>query len=441
MASSSICKVNNLILAKAIFFSNSLSSVGWNRFQNNFYLENGMTSYEIGSLKSFGLILKVIGEPFWSFVADVTDPKAVFVLSMLVQIFSMEMLRRAHPLTYNIVLSVKILRTLTSLSGTLTSTASFKLTDGSNEGYGQQRMFGSLAWGLGAFLSGFLIDAFGMDALFFFTYMFILSNFVLVMVGYPSKKSDQSNSKFPLRPRASIFDLLQTGVTQYYSEMKQFFGSAPCRAVLINAFGYGAVMTVIDTFLYISLEKDFHASRSYSGCCTAASILSCLPIFWYSDYLISTYGHFNMILVAQLTCVWRLIAYAVLPVSSVQSLHIIFAIQVFHGMCFALYWAAAIDAIYKLSPKNLTSSCLAMLNVMYFTLSGALGNWFWGWLYSFTDEIKWVYILSASACILLVLNFRSCEGVLKVGLTTATSAVGTVGFSKSLSHGSLSDKI
>lgn len=434
------CKLDNLLLAKAIFFSNSLSSVGWNRFQNNFYLENGMTSYEIGSLKSFGLVLKVIGEPFWSFVADVTDPKAVFVLSMLVQIFSMEILRRAHPLTYNIVLFVKILRTLTSTTGTLTTTASFKLTDGSKEGYGQQRMFGSLAWGLGAFLSGFLIDAFGMDALFFFTYLFILTNFVLVMVGYPSRQSSTAG-KSPPRTRGSLFTMFQSGAQQYYSEMKQFFGSAPCRTVLTNAFGYGAVMTVIDTYLYISLEKDFHASRSYSGCCTAASILSCLPIFWFSDRLISTYGHFNMILVAQVTCVWRLIAYAVLPVNSNQSLHIIFGIQVLHGVCFALYWSAAIDAVYKLSPKNLTSSCLAMLNVMYFTLSGALGNWFWGWLYSFTDEVKWVYILSASCCILLVLSFRQCEQVLKTGLTTVTNSTSSGGMSKSISSGSLNNKI
>ena len=73
----------NLFLAKAIFFTNSLSTVGWGRFQNNFYLGQGLSAYEIGSLKSIGLILKVFGEPLWSFIADMWDPKYIFVLCMI----------------------------------------------------------------------------------------------------------------------------------------------------------------------------------------------------------------------------------------------------------------------------------------------------------------------------------------------------------------------
>ena len=39
----------NLLIAKSLFFSTSMSNVGWSRFQNNFYLDQGLSSTEIGN--------------------------------------------------------------------------------------------------------------------------------------------------------------------------------------------------------------------------------------------------------------------------------------------------------------------------------------------------------------------------------------------------------
>lgn len=78
--------------------------------------------------------LLLLGEPFWSMVADLTDQKLVFGLCMVMQILTMEILRVSTPLTYNLIFFVKVLRTTTAPSATLTTTASFKLTEGSDEG-------------------------------------------------------------------------------------------------------------------------------------------------------------------------------------------------------------------------------------------------------------------------------------------------------------------
>jgi hypothetical protein len=37
------------------------------------------------------------------------------------------------------------------------------------------------------------------------------------------------------------------------------------RTILINSFLYGVIMTVPDTFLFVHLERDYGASRTYSG--------------------------------------------------------------------------------------------------------------------------------------------------------------------------------
>ena len=367
----------NLLVAKSLFFATAMSSVGWQRFQNNFYLDAGLSSHEIGTLKSIGLMLKIVGEPFWSMIADLTDEKAIFGLCMIMQVATMEMLRVTKPLTYNMILLVKVLRTTTAPSNTLTNTASFKLTEGSKEGYGQQRVFGSIAWGGGAFLAGYLIDMFGMDAVFFYTYFFNTITLFFIIFVLPSSSSSSSSSsstrinissattglhvedtegglllpdierihtkvgsnssadndilrglKNRSRSRscsnggeshatrsshnASKLKNAMVMANAYAKEVYMFLSHATCRALLVNAFLYGIVMTVPETFLYISLEEDFDASRTYSGIITTISVLGCIPLFWYSTYFIATYGHFNIIFMSECSCVLRLFAYALL---------------------------------------------------------------------------------------------------------------------------------
>ena len=46
--------ISGPLLAKVLYFTTSLSNVGWNRFQNIYYLQNGITPMQIGELKSLG---------------------------------------------------------------------------------------------------------------------------------------------------------------------------------------------------------------------------------------------------------------------------------------------------------------------------------------------------------------------------------------------------
>ena len=54
-----------LFNAKLLQYSAGMAAVSWNRFQNNFYMERGMSLATIGSLKGIGLLLKVVGEPLF----------------------------------------------------------------------------------------------------------------------------------------------------------------------------------------------------------------------------------------------------------------------------------------------------------------------------------------------------------------------------------------
>jgi len=460
----------NLVLAKSLFFATAMAGVGWQRFQNIYYLQQGLTPSQIGALKSLGLVLKIVGEPFWCLVADLTDQKIVFSFCLFMQIFTMEMLRLVKPLTYETIYLVKVLRTTTAPSSTFTTTSSFKLTEGSKEGYGQQRLFGSLAWGGGAMLAGILIDEYGMDSLFYYTYIFNFIALFIVLMGLPSTSSkalhhtairssappesesplvaksltarggltmasdnlEQQDSLLPSSPSASTTTTapfatnqemfayffkavakfctsLRASIAAYSSELKQFLSNAPCRVILINSLWYGCIMQVPDTFLFISLEEDFHASKSFSGFCTTTSILACIPLFYYSQSLIFRFGHHSLIIFAELTCVIRLLCFSLLTPRWSISLYLILIVQMLHGFNFALFWSASVDAIFKLAPRELNTSSMATLNVFYFTVAGAIGNLMWGLVYEWTGGITLVYFFSSLVLFANIIWFNGME--------------------------------
>ena len=331
-------------------------------------------------------------------------------------------------------------------------------------------MFGSLAWGCGAFIVGYLIDTYGMNSLFYYTYIFNAVS-IAVVFGLPS-----ANNAYPARHTKSDEDktlideehaLLPKGVTldtvmnrlqsrsndnlvenansnpnsnlninqnksmnqtilnpkksirRYAEELMVYLSNAPCRAILLNSFLYGIVMTVPDTFLFVSLDTDFQASRTFSGLMTSTSILACLPLFWYSGPLIAKHGHFNLLFYSELTCLLRLVAYTLLTPAWSWSLYVLPFVQLLHGFNFAVYWSVSTDAIYKLAPKELTTICIAALDVSYFTFGGAVGNILFGHIYEANQgpgSVYWYSFLLLSAILML---FKTQEGAITSALLTA----------------------
>lgn len=416
--------MNNLLIAKALFFCVQMGGVGWNRFQTIFYLSHGLTATQVGQLKTIGLILKFFGEPFWCLVADLWNQKFVFSFCVLAQIFTMEILRWVD-INFSSILFVKVLRTTTSPSNTFTTSVSFALTKGTSEGYGQQRMFGSIAWGLGAWMVGYLIDLFGFHSIFWYTYFFNVCTFCLVFFCIPStllnsKDSSSSISKLSSTSGgggdAHAASSSSEALKKYLGNMLLFLKNKPCRILLTNAFLYGVVMVVPDSFLYISLEQDHHATRTFNGFCTALSTLSCIPCFYYSDRIIAACGHSRTIVFAQATLVLRLLALASVPAASdwtgsgfVSSMGLIALLQLVHGLNFALFWSASVDGIRRLAPVDLAASSMAVLNVSFFTLAGVLGNLVWGPLYDQLG-VRSLYLLSAVALALVTVYLHASGG-------------------------------
>jgi MFS family permease len=453
----------NLFKAKALFFIVTLSVVGWTRFQNSFYIDGGLTNTEIGTLKSVGLLCKLVGEPLLCMLADLTGHKEMFLFCILFNALSIEMLRRARPLTFGTVMVVKVLRTFAAPTSTLTTTTTMALAEGTSQGYGEQRAFGALGWGVGALISGRLIDVAGMDALFYYTYALCGMTFLIVAFGVPrgagrskagaSKtetpeeemalllESDHSasaagagagagveaggardaaayssavdeisgSSEFSTKPRhkplarrdgaavateklseektgfVSRFQHISDSVTVYYSVLCGNGGTS-VKVMLLNCALFGVVMSAMDTYLYVSAERDLGASRTVNGLLTTISVAGSVPFFWYSDALMRRYGHELIFQVSFVVCIFRLVTCAAVMSTMMEhkpaALGVIACLQLLHGLTFGAYWSCVIDVVNALSARHgLVSGSVAIINALYFTVGGAIGNILWGCVY------------------------------------------------------------
>jgi len=63
------------------------------------------------------------------------------------------------------------IRSFASAASSVTNALVLELVANTSEGFGRQRTFGTVSWGLGSVLVGYIIDAMGLQAgVFFFSY-------------------------------------------------------------------------------------------------------------------------------------------------------------------------------------------------------------------------------------------------------------------------------
>lgn len=239
-------------------------------------------------------------------------------------------------------------------------------------GYGQQRLFGSLAWGLGALFIGILIDAYGTNAIFFFAYTFHFISALCMYVGtkyvvgttYNQKGLDHFTAE--VGQEANSVSIWVSGaivavsklVRQTNDSFQQLLRHDALKFILYDIFVYGTVMTIIDSIMTTSLMTDYSTSASFGGMYTGMGVVSCIPAFYVSTQVIEMYGHYHVFLFAQITCVVRLLINAMLDIHWEHSPSVLLCTQLLHGICFALYWSTAVDIMYKLAPPDMKNTSL-----------------------------------------------------------------------------------
>ena len=95
--------------------------------------------------------------------------------------------------------------------------------------------------------------------------------------------------------------------------------------------------------------------------------------------------------------------------------HVTIFINLLHGLCFALFWAAAVETIQRLAPRGLEASSQSLFIMIWGTLGQAGGSLLWGIVF---DRAGARPVFLAAAAILtatVMLTLPGLSAVLRKG--------------------------
>eukprot|EP00943_MAST-04B_sp_MAST-4B-sp1_P002702 g2702.t1 len=380
----------SIVSAKILMVITTASAVPWGRFSTAYFVQKGISATQIGTLRLVGFFAKAFAYPTWGLISDYTkNIKGTLIASILLCGLSLLLLRSSYVLSsFTLLLFVKFLRSGLNAVWPLTEAFALQLIKG--KGYGRTRMYCAISWGLCSFVVGYIIDnsSYGIDLVFYLTWLIMLFNILLLLFFIPSPEVEEDNTDDQQKNVAddgqkrhvvwnnnnndsnetqtdndsntivineqqhgnnnaadehnrSISDedeKTNSSMASIIYNMKIFFSNKDLQQFYIILSIYGFCFSLVESLLFIVLEKDYHASKTVQGLCIAVSVIFEIPVFHFSDYLLEKYKVKNMFVMALLGCATRLFLYFLTPL---EYPGMIVCIQLLHGCCFAVMWVAA----------------------------------------------------------------------------------------------------
>jgi MFS family permease len=307
-------------------------------------------------------VCKIFAQPLWGIIADSTSLQAALILSLVLCSVSLEAVRLA--LVYKApFLTFVVLRSLRSASNGMSPIADAILVKSAKvkkEGYGKQKLFSSLGWGIGAFLYGWIVDAFGLYAIFYSSYIFCIICIIIVLsMDYVGSKYDKTNAD------AGISESSDVKTSPYKNYKKSQSPSLVLRNTYIllkqpgisffatQFFIFGFVMVLADCILYMQLEQEFKVSRKFNGLTTLISTLSALPTYWFAEKLLNSKGALYMLRTAQKIAMFRFLCTGFL---NERLLFLLLPLQLLHGISFAMNWSAGVEILQSAATPLIVAS-------------------------------------------------------------------------------------
>ena len=298
----------------------------------------------------------------------------------------------------------------------LTEAMALQLIKG--KGYGKTRLFCAVSWGLCSFFVGYIIDrsSYGIDLVFYLTWSIMFLNVVILVACIPSpenlasvhqndRQDARSNRKLnsaggPAEEGRSVEagNALPTTAAErkgskqednsIVSNLQVFILDPNLQQFYLILGVYGFCFSLVESLLFIVLEKDYHASKTIQGLCIAVSVIFEIPVFHFSDSLLEKYGVKRMFVIAQSACALRLILYYLTPISNPE---MVVFIQLLHGFCFAVMWVAAVQYAKANAPRKLQNTSQTVMSNVWVVGNGC-GSFFWSFLYDRFDNFRICYI-------------------------------------------------
>jgi PPP family 3-phenylpropionic acid transporter len=346
-----------------------------------YYQSLGFTGGQIGLLFGISPLIGLFASPFWTGLADAGQRhKHILFITIAAVVLLMALVPFVRP--FGLLLPLIFAYTFFGAPiVALVDSATLSLLGDRRDLYGRIRLWGTIGWGLSAPLVGELLQRFGIRWMFWIYPLLMGVNLITV--------------------RRLTF-VHRVSPTPYWRGMRDLLANRRWVFFLVVAFVAGIGFALHNNYLVVLLES-MGASKSIMGFAITVSIISELPVMFFSNFLLRRFKAQGLLFVALAVAGVRCLLYFLAgnPLTVV-------AIQLLHGLTFPLMWIAGVTYASENAPPGFGATAQGLFGAMMMGFGVASGGLLGGLLLDRLGVAEMYAVGSAilltSLLILLALN-------------------------------------
>ncbi|ETV80643.1 hypothetical protein H257_06165 [Aphanomyces astaci] len=317
---------------------------------------------QIGILAAIPCVCSVVAPPLWGAMADVLHQQRwVHIFCILSGTLLMFLIEFSISNFYLTCVVVFVANFQTNPTGSLLDQAVMALLHRVGGEYGKQRLFGAVGWGVGAFLTGLVVNTYGISWAFNLHLIFCVPTLCVLNLIPPADPKDSTS---------------QAPTLSFWEGMRRIGQKADVVLLLVVVFLIGLMFGVVSSFLTLNLYELSNHSTAVVGTAIWFETLSELPAFYFADAVLKRLGILNVLLLSILGYGVRISYYAVMT-NAWSAL----PFELLHGATFSLAWAACTQYIYDAAPPGTEGTMMGLLNAVLNGLGRGTGTLLGGYLY------------------------------------------------------------
>jgi MFS transporter, PPP family, 3-phenylpropionic acid transporter len=312
-----------------------------------YYQSLGLTGSQIGLLTGIPPIIGLLAAPIWGAIADATrQHRRILLVTIIGTVLAVLVFSLANGFA-PLVLAVAVYSFFLAPIIPLVDNSVIEQLGPRREEYGKQRVWGSVGWGLAGLISGWLVQKYGLQIMFY-TCAGLLSC------------SLPAAGRFPVS-RAPL------GIKLDRSAIKLFLTRR--WLLFLGVFwSIGAGMFMVGNYFFIYL-KDLGAPEPLMGISLTIAMVSEIPMLFYSNRLIRRFGLLGLLLIGAGVFGLRALVFSV-AVAPWQAL----ALQLLHGLTYALVLVAGVEYASQIAPPGLGATAQGIFGGVFTGLAAATGS-------------------------------------------------------------------
>lgn len=315
---------------------------------------NGFTSGTVGLIMAIGTFVSVLTQPLWGIIVDkfqftrLTLGMSATVPGILAVVFDVKWLW--------VVVFANAVWNIFSSPQTPTADA-YAVTSAAKTGtsYGSIRLFGSLGFALGGYVSGEYLAHEPLTSIWLpYIVISLLGGAIALML---PKNDVRFASRVPIRD----------GISALLRDRRFIF-------FLIGGFLVSQTLTAFNTYFALTFQA-MGGSFALTGVAFFIASATNVPAMLVARFVIDRIGRETTLLIASFAYVLRWGVQAFLPIPWVA-----IVIQVLHGVSFGFYYVSAVGFVYQSAEKDLQTTAQSIFGMICTGLAGIVGNLLNGYL-------------------------------------------------------------